>query len=660
MDPRIKALKSTTFSGRRLTRRQIATVQETVALLPKNSRAELCKTICEHLNWKTAKGAYRVGACTGMLLQLESLGILKLPPKDENMAQGKDAAPSRTSASDPQPVISATLAELGEIHLEPVDDPKERNLWNSLVDRHHYLGYRRPFGPHLRYFLRDGRGRTLGCILFESCSKTLPCRDEWVGWSPRVRDRNRHLLLRNSRFLVLPWVRVNHLASRALGAALRRLADDWEKRHGDRPVLVETFVDHEKYEASSYRASNWQFIGETAGTKGKSKKGVYVYALARKCRETLRGERKKKKASPPDFRPAGEPDQGFLRFWERIASAAVAVADRHDRAILKRRRTLNSLLVILFVYLIVYSKKSQGYGAMLRDLWEQCRYAGIRLPQPKPAAAASMSKAREKVGSGPFRDIHREILGQAADAPEPLWKGHRVLALAGVKIDVPWTLTAVDGESSGAAARRPQATISTLFCFRHAIPVDFEFSAGAGERFSSPAYLEHAAKGDIIVYDRGYYSFEMLVAHHVRGLHCVFRIPEDADPFFDAFIASGKTDLVLDFAPPERARSALGSTRRARLAKYNAAGNAYCLVTTLLDNRKYGIPELAELYREPWSTNELRTNSGNLIGEFRGQSESGIKQEIFAAFTIAAVEQLFANPCKSETIVRPPQLDEAG
>ena len=151
MDQRIVDLKSTTFSGRCLTRRQIADIQETVEFLPNDSRNELAKTICEHLNWTTAKGDYKVGACLGMLETLESHGILKLPPKREEKVRAmKDAdRPVWTSASDPQPEIAVSLADLQPLTLEPVTDTEERQLWNAFVDRHHYLGYRTPLrGAH--------------------------------------------------------------------------------------------------------------------------------------------------------------------------------------------------------------------------------------------------------------------------------------------------------------------------------------------------------------------------------------------------------------------------------------------------------------------------------------------------------------------------------
>ena len=204
MDPGIENLKSTTFFGRRLTRRQIADVQETVALFPALSRNELAKTICEHLNWTTPKGDYRVSACLRMLESLEECGILSLPAK-RNTASGPRRAIEHTERSDPGPQITCGLADLEPLSLHLATETGEVAEWNELVDRHHWLGCPRPFGSHLRWFVLDREGRRLGCLLFEAAARTLPARDAWLGWSAAERDRRLHLAVSNSRFLIFPW-----------------------------------------------------------------------------------------------------------------------------------------------------------------------------------------------------------------------------------------------------------------------------------------------------------------------------------------------------------------------------------------------------------------------------------------------------------------------
>ena len=315
MYSRIAYQKSTTISGRGLTRRQIADIQATVALFPNHSRNELAKTICEHLNRVAAKGDHRGGACLKILEALERHGMLTLPPKRQSKVRDMRSGPGWSVASDRQPELCAALCDLLPLRLEAVTDTDARQLWNAFVDRHHYLGYKRPFGPHIRYFVADREGRRLGCLLFEAATKTLPCRDRRIGWSDRARDRKRQRLVVNSRFPVFPWVRSKNLASSALATAMRRLADDWQRLHGYRSVLCETFVDESWFRASCYRAANWARIGSTGG---RSAKGVYVLPLRAGAREILRGERVAgKPANPPTRAERGRSAAGDRRFSRR-------------------------------------------------------------------------------------------------------------------------------------------------------------------------------------------------------------------------------------------------------------------------------------------------------------------------------------------------------
>ena len=247
MDPRIKALKSTTFRGRRPARRRIAQIQETLQLLPKNSRRELARTICEHFGWRTSGGGYSEQSALRVLEDLEALGILELPPKPERGGPRRRAAHS--PRSDPGPKVRCDLRELEPLALERAFERDAAEVWTELVDRHHYLGYASPIGQYMRCFVVDASGRRLGCLMFEA-SGAPACRDAWVGWTERRRDAGLGLVARNSRFLVFPWVKVKNLASRSLALAARRLAGDWEERWGARPVLAETFVDPQRFEAS--------------------------------------------------------------------------------------------------------------------------------------------------------------------------------------------------------------------------------------------------------------------------------------------------------------------------------------------------------------------------------------------------------------------------
>ena len=186
MDPSIAKLKSTTFYGRRFTRKQLFEIQQTVHSFPALSRHELAQTICEHLQWHTPSGGYRVSACLTVLKELEKLGVVRLPEIIACKQRGAQKQMVWTHRSLPQADIDCDVAQLMPLELQAVTETQAVREWNELVDRHHYLGYRRPIGAYLRYFIVDCQGRRLGCMMFTYAVKSVRCRDEWVGWQGRI------------------------------------------------------------------------------------------------------------------------------------------------------------------------------------------------------------------------------------------------------------------------------------------------------------------------------------------------------------------------------------------------------------------------------------------------------------------------------------------
>ena len=219
-----------------------------------------------------------------------------MPEKISSQQRGAQKPIVWTHRSAPQASIECELEQLMPLALQVVSEKPEIREWNELVDRHHYLGYRRPIGPHLRYFIVDGQGRRLGALMFCYAVKSLPCRDEWIGWQDQKHKKHLDLVVSNNRFLILPWVRVKNLASKSLSMACRRLADDWRHQHAYRPVLIETFVDAQHFDASCYRAASWTQVGATKGyrrigagygARTESVKWVFVQALQRDARRIL-------------------------------------------------------------------------------------------------------------------------------------------------------------------------------------------------------------------------------------------------------------------------------------------------------------------------------------------------------------------------------------
>ena len=218
-----------------------------------------------------------------------------------------EAAPRRAPRSgrgESQAEIHGSAGEWEPLRLEvvrggPADHGGNHALFKELLDRHHYLGYRVPFGASLRYLVRSDRApeKVLACLLWSSPAWKMAPRDAWIGWSDGERARNLQLIVNNSRFLILPWVRVKGLASKILAACARQLPRDWEKLYCYRPLLLETLVDSERFRGTCYRAANWMALGQTSGrgrmdrehrAHGEAVKDLYVYPLCRHVAERLR------------------------------------------------------------------------------------------------------------------------------------------------------------------------------------------------------------------------------------------------------------------------------------------------------------------------------------------------------------------------------------
>ena len=281
--------------GREISGEELKEIKETVDLFPRLSRQELALTLCEHLGWITASGSYKTDACLKLLEKLESEGIVKLPEKRGNRPHYQRKRPiSFSSRTDAGFDIICKLKEMGEVGLEVVKDKASTEIWDEYVSRYHYLGYKRPFGTFLKYFIVSDKG-ILGCLLFAGAAKALGVRDKWIGWGNHERLRNLGWVINNTRFLIFKWVRVKNLASHVLGRIGRQIREDWFKRWGYRPVLMETFVDPRHYYGSCYRGSNWQYLGMTTGEglvrKGKgystTPKMIFVKALVKDFRSVL-------------------------------------------------------------------------------------------------------------------------------------------------------------------------------------------------------------------------------------------------------------------------------------------------------------------------------------------------------------------------------------
>jgi hypothetical protein len=279
--------------GRKISDQEIEQIKETVDLCWRLSRYELARTIAENLGWYTASGSLKVDAGVKLLEKLQAEGVLQLPEKRCLSKPNKRSIPI-TPRSAPAADIDCKLKQLDFVKLQIVSGAQEIKLWQEYVKRYHYLGYKKPFGYYLHYFIGSDRG-ILGCMLFSGAAKSIGVRDRWIGWTQAQRLRNLAWVINNSRFLIFPWVKVTNLASHVLGQIHKHIREHFKQRWGFCPVLLETFVDPQHYKGICYQAANWRYLGMTSGLglvrQGKSyatsAKKIFVKPLVKEYRQLL-------------------------------------------------------------------------------------------------------------------------------------------------------------------------------------------------------------------------------------------------------------------------------------------------------------------------------------------------------------------------------------
>lgn len=295
----MQPISSEKFCGQVVSKDQVFEIVEIIGMFPKLSRTELANTICELFSWKRPTGKLKSVECRQFLERLDANGIIRLPVCRKQHAKRAKTTVPRSGHADTQALISVKLRQLSPILLTRVETQEHRQLWYEYIDRYHYLGYQLPFGAQLRYFIKSGKtDAVLGCFQFSSPAWKMAARDRWIGWSDAQRKGNLQKIISNSRFLILPWVKVKNLASLALGLAIRTVPDDWQRSYGYRPVLMETLVAQKRFKGTCYKAANWLHVGKTTGRgrmdrkhtrQGLSPKDIYVYPLTCRSRQELVG-----------------------------------------------------------------------------------------------------------------------------------------------------------------------------------------------------------------------------------------------------------------------------------------------------------------------------------------------------------------------------------
>lgn len=282
------------YCGRTFDIAQIDLIRTLIAEHPHLNRAQLSRLVCEALPWQGADGRSKQMSCRVALLRMQEDGLIELPPPCNGNGNARPYA-RRTLGAEPDLFsLDASVDALADLRIELVRSRRQSHLWNEYVDRYHYLRYQPLGGAQLRYFVWS-ENRPLALLGFAAAAWKVHARERFIGWTAQQRQARLHLIVNNSRFLILPWVRCRNLASRVLALSTRRLAKDWQQRYGYPPVLLETFVESPRFKGTCYKAANWTCVGETQG-RGKRdvhhrralpRKLVWIYPLASHFRDTL-------------------------------------------------------------------------------------------------------------------------------------------------------------------------------------------------------------------------------------------------------------------------------------------------------------------------------------------------------------------------------------
>jgi hypothetical protein len=295
-------IEASIIQGRLIGAAEVQQVRHLLANHPDWSRRRLSEELATVWNWRNGAGRLKDMAARTLLLKLEQRGWIGLPPRrvaPSNRMRHKQLP--RPALAAPQQPLTEPLKELLPLVINEcshIDKSSgQRALFDALLHQHHYLSHRSSVGENLQYLVQDARARPLACVLLGAAAWQCAARDGYIGWDSSVRAQNLHLIANNTRFLILPWVRVTHLASHVLGRIARRLSADWQAKYGHPIYLLETFVQADRFAGTAYRAANWVRVGQTKGRTRQDRpdgtwhqtalKDIYLYPLDRHFRRHL-------------------------------------------------------------------------------------------------------------------------------------------------------------------------------------------------------------------------------------------------------------------------------------------------------------------------------------------------------------------------------------
>jgi hypothetical protein len=282
------------YRGKVVTGDDVAFINRLIRENPSDSRRALSKKLCRAWNWVQPNGALKDMVCRGLMLELHRAGHIRLPAKKHHVNNPfvNRAKPAKITID--QSRVDGKLSEIKPLQFSQVRRTGCEKLFNSLIEHYHYLGYCHPVGEQLKYIVYCQQ-RPIACLAWSSAARHIGCRDRFIGWSAHSRKAHIHLLAYNSRFLILPWIRVGCLASHILARMAKILCEDWQTIYRHPIYYLETFVDKQRFAGTCYQAANWIYLGDTTG-RGKndqtnkvnrSIKAVWGYPLSKHFRTLL-------------------------------------------------------------------------------------------------------------------------------------------------------------------------------------------------------------------------------------------------------------------------------------------------------------------------------------------------------------------------------------
>ena len=282
----------TRYCGRDFSKQELVVIRQLISENPSASRAVLSRLTCQALHWYKIDGGLKEMSCRVAMLRMQDDGLIKLPAARHRHRPANKV--QFTSATDPQPKINMPVHALLCVQLRIVRGRQQSRLWNEYIHRYHYLGYKPLPGAQLRYFVISGND-IIALLGFGASAWQCAPRDKYIGWTHDQRKKKLQYIVNNARFLILPWVTCKNLASKILSLTSHRLSRDWQGHYGYQPVLLETFVERDRFAGTCYKAANWLLVGQT---KGRGKLGpagkisvpikdLWLYPLERNFRHIL-------------------------------------------------------------------------------------------------------------------------------------------------------------------------------------------------------------------------------------------------------------------------------------------------------------------------------------------------------------------------------------